>query len=268
MTVAATGRTPAATVPHTRLSGGRRKGDQGFTELATSPLISVVTVVYNAGAALRSTINSVLSVRIDRGDMEYIVVDGGSTDATITTLQSLDGQLDLWISEPDAGIYDAMNKGIELARGQWVYHLNIGDRMLCVPNVFDVAIPSDVECVSARVQIDSQACHLPSAGLELRFHNTLHHQGTFYRKTPRLHYDLRYKVFADFDLNQQLLLSGARIVLCDEIVASHDQGGVSHNRARFSEVYRVVRANFGPLWVVACFLYFKYRGLRKRLRLS
>src|SRR5450432_3085742 len=97
-----------------------------------APLVSVVTVVYNGAAQLRSTIESVLGQK--RDDIEYIIVDGGSTDGTIDILRGLDDRIDYWISEPDAGIYDAMNKGIHLARGKFVHHLNIGDRLLRIPS--------------------------------------------------------------------------------------------------------------------------------------
>lgn len=247
------------------MCGGRRLRAAAAAVGGTLPLISVVTVVYNGGNSLRSTIQSVLNQK--RGDIEYIVVDGGSTDGTIGTLHSFDDYLDYWISEPDAGIYDAMNKGIVLARGQWIYHLNIGDHLLRLPQLFDYPISNNVMCIGAVVQTSNDQVHIPSAGIALRFHNTLHHQGCFYRNTSRLRYDIRYKVFADFNLNQQLLLSGAQILLCQDVVAMHDGGGVSHTTSRFFEVYHIVRRNFGPFWTVVCFLYFKYRSLRNRLQL-
>lgn len=243
-----------------RLQGLRkRSGDK-------LPVVSIVTVVYNGVDELTSTIDSVLNLNYD--NIEYIIVDGNSKDGTLELIRSYEDAIDYWHSWPDSGIYDAMNKGIEFATGDFVYHLNIGDRILGIPIDALVQLPSDAACLACAVRLDGGRIFAPSSGVGLRYHNTIHHQGTFYRRTPRLRYDLRYKVFADFDLNQRLLLSGARILLCDEIVASHDEGGVSHDRARFSEVYRIVRSNFGSMWVVACFLYFKYCGLRKRLRIS
>lgn len=245
--------------------GGKRLIETESARKCVPPLISVVTVVYNGATQLRSTIESVLQQ--NRCDIEYIVIDGGSTDGTRDVLYDFDDRVDYWVSEPDDGIYDAMNKAIMQSRGQFVYHLNIGDRLLCVPELFEKPIPDDVVCIAGIVQTSAAKLHIPSAGLALRFHNTLHHQGCFYRKTPDLRYDLRYKVFSDFDLNQQLLRSRQKIVLCSDVIAIHDLGGLSHTTDRFFEVYSIVRKNFGVWWVAVCFAYFKCRGLLRRLRL-
>lgn len=248
-----------------RTDGGKRLLEAVSTRKRKSPLISVITVVYNGAAQLRATIESVLQQK--RDDLEYIVVDGGSTDGTCDVLLRFNSQLDYWVSEPDDGIYDAMNKAINLARGRFIYHLNIGDRLLRIPKIFDEPVPADVICIAGVVKTSANGLHIPSVGVALRFHNTLHHQGCFYRKTPDLRYDLRYKVFSDFDLNQRLLCSGGKIVLCSDVVAVHDSGGLSYTSNRFFEVYGIVQKNFGLWWVAVCFAYFKYRGLLKRLRL-
>lgn len=248
-----------------RSEGGKRLEKLYSDTTHDIPLITVVSVVYNGIDGLRDTIESVL--RQKRIDLEYIVIDGESTDGTVNLLHEFNEHLDYWISEPDAGIYDAMNKAIRVARGQYIYHLNIGDRLLCIPQLLSEPISNDVICIACAVQISATSLHRPSAGIALRFHNTLHHQGCFYRRTLDLKYDLRYKIFSDFDLNQRLLLSGQKIVLCSEVVAVHGAGGISHTTRRFFEVYRIVRRNFGLGWLVVCFAYFKYRGLLKRIRL-
>jgi glycosyltransferase involved in cell wall biosynthesis len=245
--------------------GGKRLVEQTAL-IKKKPLISIITVVYNGVEHLNATIQSVLKQM--RSDIEYIVVDGSSTDGTLGLLMSLDNQLDYWISEPDDGIYDAMNKALDLARGQFIYHLNIGDLLLCIPGVFTVHVPDDVVCVAGAVQTSASGLFMPSAGIGLRFHNTLHHQGCFYRNTVDLRYDLRYKVFADFDLNQRLLKGTThRIFLCADIVATHDSGGISNTTNRFFEIYSIVNKNYGTLWAIVCFAYFKYRGLLNRLQI-
>lgn len=248
-----------------QVRGGRRmrEGDSGHPR--ASPLVSVVTVVYNGAADLALTIDSVLALHDDT--IEYIVIDGGSTDGTQDILHGYGDCIDLWISERDAGIYDAMNKGIALATGRFVLHLNIGDLLLGLPQLLTSGVADDVACVTAAVRTSPTEVHIPSAGAALRFHNTMHHQGCFYRRTPELRYDLQYQVFSDFDFNQKLLLSGRRIVVSPEIVAVHGVEGVSHTTNRFFEVYRIVHSNFGTAWLIACFAYFKYRGLRRRLGL-
>ena len=89
------------------------------------PLVSIVTVVYNGAATLERTIQSVLAQGYE--NIEYIIVDGGSTDGTIDLLKQYEDRLDLWVSERDKGIYDAMNKGVALCAGEWVALINADD---------------------------------------------------------------------------------------------------------------------------------------------
>lgn len=90
-----------------------------------TPLITVVTVCYNAVNELEKTMLSVLNQTYD--NIEYIVIDGGSKDGTVDIIKKYADRLTYWVSEPDKGIYDAMNKGIQVAKGEWVNFMNAGD---------------------------------------------------------------------------------------------------------------------------------------------
>lgn len=87
--------------------------------------LSIITVSYNSAKTIEFTINSVLSQRIP--DLEYIIIDGGSTDGTIKIIQGFREKISIFISEPDMGIYDAMNKGIRMATGEVIGVLNSDD---------------------------------------------------------------------------------------------------------------------------------------------
>ena len=87
--------------------------------------VSVITVVYNDVGHIRETIESFFSQTWE--DKEYIVIDGGSTDGTIDIIKEYANRISYWISEPDKGMYDAMNKGILKANGDWINILNSGD---------------------------------------------------------------------------------------------------------------------------------------------
>ena len=89
------------------------------------PKITVVTVVYNGILTLDATIKSVISQTYS--NLEYIVVDGGSTDGTLELLKKYNSQISIIISEKDDGLYDAMNKGIALSTGEWICFMNCGD---------------------------------------------------------------------------------------------------------------------------------------------
>lgn len=90
-----------------------------------NPLVSIVTVVYNNAATLEQAIQSVLDQTYP--NIEYIIIDGGSTDGTLDIIRRYESELAYWVSEPDDGIYDAMNKGIELASGELIGILNSDD---------------------------------------------------------------------------------------------------------------------------------------------
>lgn len=105
--------------------GGMRSRGTFKKSLAGKPLVSVVTVVFNGAEHLETTIKSVINQSCD--NIEYIIIDGGSTDGTIDIIKKYDHALDYWVSEIDGGIYDAMNKGIALSCGEWINFMNAGD---------------------------------------------------------------------------------------------------------------------------------------------
>lgn len=86
--------------------------------------ISVVTVCYNAADTIEKTMLSVLNQT--HHDIEYIIIDGGSTDGTVEIIRKYADRIAYWVSEPDKGIYDAMNKGIKVATGEWINFMNAG----------------------------------------------------------------------------------------------------------------------------------------------
>lgn len=107
-----------------RPAAGREEGR--VQDVSVLPLVSVVTVVRNARPDIEKTLCSVL--RQSYANIEYIVVDGASSDGTVDLIRQYESRLACWLSEPDAGISDAFNKGIALARGEIIGLLNAGDR--------------------------------------------------------------------------------------------------------------------------------------------
>lgn len=111
----------------------------------TLPKITVVTVTYNAEKCLEETIQSIINQTYP--NIEYIVIDGGSKDGTIDIIKKYAAHIDYWVSEPDKGVYDAMNKGIDKATGKWINFMNAGDYYYSntvLLNLFNKNIPEDV----------------------------------------------------------------------------------------------------------------------------
>jgi len=111
-----------------RMQGGRCYRLEISEETESRPLVSIITAVFNGSATLEKTIRSIAEQTFK--DFEYIVVDGSSTDGTIDMLKNHEGLIDCWVSEADDGIYDALNKGIDMARGDWLYFIGADDRLV------------------------------------------------------------------------------------------------------------------------------------------
>lgn len=243
-----------------RLEGGRRTRGEIRTD---RPLISIITVVFRAKNDLIPLLENVFEH--DPRDFELIVVDGGSSDGTVELLREWDEKIDYWVSEPDQGIYDAMNKAQALAQGDFLYHLNAGDKLLHVPRQeLELARQDNIDVAAFRVTIDGNREFCPSRGLMLTLKNTLHHQGTFYRRQTFLPYDVRYKVLGDFDVNQRLALRGAKIRLFDKVVAWHASGGAADALLGYSEHSSIVRKNYGWPHLVVSLILSEWKGIKIR----
>lgn len=111
--------------PGRKGEGGLRKTGYFKTDSDDHPLISVITVVFNGEAHLEQTILSVTEQSYS--NLEYIIIDGGSSDSTLEIIKKYEDRIDYWVSESDRGLYDAMNKAIDASSGTWLNFLNCGD---------------------------------------------------------------------------------------------------------------------------------------------
>jgi glycosyltransferase involved in cell wall biosynthesis len=235
----------------TRIEGGRRL--HGAAR-AKPPLVSIISVVFRARQELPPLLESVIPLLGD--DVEFIVIDGGSDDGSIDILRHFDASIDYWISEPDRGIYDAMNKGLAAATGQFVLHLNAGDRLRCIPRQeLEQSLADNIDVACFAVEMEKFGIHRPRAGFILRFTNPWHHQGTFYRRESHLGYNTLYRIYGDFDLNQRMAKAGKSVRLSNTVVAEQASVGASGGMATYREQYSVIKQNFGTPYVCLAHLW-------------
>jgi len=228
----------------------------------SSPLVSVIIVVYQDIEELKALVENVSPLRGE--NLELIVIDGGSRDGTIDYLLLNSGRTDYWLSENDMGIYDAMNKGVAAARGTYILHLNAGDRLLQLPTeILKQSSKEDIDVVSFQVLIDGKEIFTPRNGFKMRVANFWHHQGTFYSRLKHLGYDVTYKICGDFDHNQRLIKSGCQARLLPLIVAEHKNNGISMQSSAQREILRSVRAHFGVTYSFIAFIRININKLRK-----
>lgn len=228
-----------------------------------APLISIITVSYNAVNSIEETILSVINQNFK--DFEYIIIDGGSTDGTLDIIKKYQDKITFWVSEPDKGIYDAMNKAISYAKGKYICFINSGDILLDLPD--KSIINSNASLIAFPVKLSNGNVFFPKVNFSLKIRNTLPHQGCFYLKTIDLNFEINFKVFSDFCLNQKLYKQRKEIEVFDKpIVAYHDMGGISHDKKYSKEIFQVVKENFGLHFQILSWFYFKKQGFIKRIK--
>lgn len=199
--------------------------------------VTIITVTRNDAVNLRKTIDSVISQTYK--NKEYIIIDGGSVDGTHEILTKYSNVIDGWVSEPDEGIFHAMNKGSERATGDWIIFLNSGDLFFnghVLEDVLSEAIPENIDAIYGNTVYsygEKGYREFRKAGELRHFWKGLmtHHQSFFLRRKIMEHrlFDLRYKVAADFDCLYTLYMNRGFFLHIPVNVSLVDTTGVSNN---------------------------------------
>ena len=239
--------------------------------------VTVVTAVLNDAGHIEQTILSVIS-QTDI-EIEYIIVDGGSKDGTLELIGKYKDKISLLISEPDRGVYDAMNKGIKYSTGDFVYFLNSGD-VLLNPSILskikfeDVNVRNTIiygNVIVAYGNIEALEKPRPFFKSKMKFkgigicHQSMFFPGELIRNEK---YDLSYNIAADYDLAYRLWRKGTVFLYKDITIAKYDWGkGISSNPYKFLDVYRenarVCHQQLNPLYWAKMVL--EYIRLQKKL---
>lgn len=230
--------------------------------------LSIVTISYNCIDDLIKTMNS-MSVHKKAG-VEYIVIDGGSSDGTNELLFE-SSIVDKYVSEPDGGIYDAMNKGVELAEGEYILFLNAGD-VFCSELILNKA----VSCLSGNEDIiygnalrdtqDGFVTFENSKLSDITFGMIFCHQAVFTKAElfKNKAYSLDYKIAGDYEFYLRVYLLGFTFKYVDLDIAVIDNEGVSNTRKFRStlERYRIVKKAQILTWrLYFKFIYYLFRAL-------
>jgi len=225
--------------------------------------LSIVTISYNNVDGLRKTIDTVLAQE-SREAFEYVVVDGGSKDGTLELLQSHDSKIDKWVSEPDKGIYNAMNKGVGMATGDYCLFLNSGDCFhsnTVVSEILDYL--SDIDFVIGKVLFlnSMQTSNVAEPLTMNRFYNgSVPHPATFIRTDllRKYPYDESYRIVSDWKFFlQTLILDSCSYKLIDNVITDFDTEGISAtNKALVDKERSLVLKELLPDRIVLDYLQF------------
>lgn len=221
-----------------------------ITATSNFPKISVITIVRNGEKYLEDTITSIL--RQTYKNLEYIVIDGASTDGTVDIIRKYASRINYWTSEKDDGIYDAMNKGVKASTGDWLLFINADD-FLASDQAIESAVKYLASCSSwvaygnvVFLSADEQEIHGREwKNIKYEFQNIgmrLPHQGTFHSRQlfANRGFDPTFKITGDYDLLLSYLKSHDAVYF-PVTISKMRAGGISDSVSKvklFKETYR------------------------------
>jgi glycosyltransferase involved in cell wall biosynthesis len=209
------------------------------------PLISIITVVYNGAKTIEQTIQSVIQQPYQ--NKEYIIIDGGSNDGTVDLIKKYESYLSYWVSEPDKGIFDAMNKGIGLAKGELIGIINANDWY--EKNIFTQIAEQYLKTGSNQIIhglirnfLDEEFYSMVGNSIRILRYNMIQHPTCF---IPRMlyqtygKYNQEYKFTADYDLILRFVNNGIKFSFIEIPIVNFRLGGVSSIPDAEKEMYKI-----------------------------
>lgn len=227
--------------------------------------LSIITINYNNKKGLLKTIKSVVNqnINFDTNDYEFIIIDGGSTDGSVDVINEYVDEIDYWVSKKDKGIYNAMNKGIDIANGEYCLFLNSGDTFydsytlqLCFPYL------DGTDVLAGGYKIDLGEVFNPPRVItfeKLYNHQQPCHQSSFIRTKllKKYHYDEKYKLVSDWKFFIQIFIYDNSSYKPMEVVVSvYDTCGISsQNRSLLDKEHVCVLENDFPKRIYDYYIY-------------
>jgi len=261
------------------------------------PVVTIITITYQAAYVLKDTMNSVFNQ--DTSNYEYLLIDGGSTDGTIDIIKTFEPlfmkkSISLrWISEPDKGLYDAMNKGLRMACGEYIWFMNAGDTIATPHTLSGIldCIKSAEEDLSAQQTgekwlpdfIYGETMIITENGKvrgprrlkvpaeltwkSFRMGMLVCHQSMLVKRCIAPEFNLNYRYSADFDWAIRCLRSSSIIVNTNLVLSHFLEGGVTNKKmmASLKERFRIMSENYGWCSTVLLHDWFFLRAIWFRL---
>lgn len=228
---------------------------------------SIITINYNNKEGLQKTIESIVNQSYK--DFEYIVIDGGSTDGSIEIIKKYSQHINYWVSEHDKGIYNAMNKGIMQAHGDYLNFLNSGDYYYnndILQMISNLSLNTDIitgKDLHQSIKGEKFASILPKSPSVLHFYrSTIPHQSSFIKRKlfENNKYDEELKIVGDWKFfMQSIIFEGASITFLQNIVAVREQGGISaQEKEKVMEEREAVIKQLFPIGLISDMKKLKY----------
>ena len=224
--------------------------------IAELPKISIITIVYNNVKDIRYTLSSVACQTYP--NIEYIVVDGLSNDGTLDVIEEYKSHITTLVSEKDKGIYDAMNKGLNLATGDYVLFLNSGDELFeseTLNKIFSKGDNADIyygetKLINEEREIIGDRRHKTPEKFDwksFKYGMNVCHQAIYIKREITCDYDMQYQLSSDIDWVIKAAKKAKKIVNVKEYVAKYLVGGMSQQRHKQSlkERYEIFKKYYG-----------------------
>ncbi len=191
--------------------------------------ISIISPIFNCANNIEKSIQSVLNQTYK--NIEYIIIDGGSTDGTTEIIKKYETYIAYWCSEKDTGIYDAMNKGISKSSGDWLYFLGSDDYLINSQVLYNISnyFNTEFKVVFGDVILPNKTVIKSKFSLNTLLNNTICHQGAFYSKELFINwrYNIKFKIMGDYELNLIIYLKKLKVKRVNMIIAFYSTNGIS-----------------------------------------
>lgn len=247
--------------------------------MGREPKFSIITITFNAASVIEPTLQSVLEQTYT--NYEYLLIDGGSKDNTVAKAKASGIEFAHIVSEPDNGLYDAMNKGIALATGDYLCFLNAGDGFhtpdtlqtianaaMAEERLPDVLYGETAEVDEERRFVRMRRLQAPKELNWRSFRNGMMvcHQAFYARREIAPMYDLKYRLSSDVDWCIKVMKQSKKLVNVNATVVNYLQNGLSlqHHRASLKERFWIMSKHYGFLPTVGRHLWFVIRAMIKR----